>query len=197
MFNKINENVMFDENGMEFRLAKGFPAKVWCSRDGKHIVRENETGGFRELKQFKNWNGYCRIALYYDNSKRNLLVHRLVALAFGIIDEYYEKVDIDHLSNVRDDNRVENLQALAHAENVAKSLNKPVAFIKGDEILYFRSVKSAAEYFVEKGISKTTLHHTEKNISASSKPYGYEKYYTNAEKFYSNVKYLKMENSND
>jgi len=52
--------------------------------------------------------------------KKKYLVHRLVWVKFrGDIPTHLE---IDHINDIRDDNRLENLQLLTHAENCAKQL---------------------------------------------------------------------------
>lgn len=150
---------MFDENGMEFRLAKGLPAKIWCSCDGKHILRENETRGFRELKQYDHGHGYLYIHIYDRNYQLNLLAHRAIALAFGIISDYCDKVDIDHINNIRNDNRVENLQALTHTENIKKrdtngnANNKRVIYYYDGKLWSFISKTAAAKFFIEEHIA--------------------------------------------
>lgn len=43
--------------------------------------------------------------------------HRLMALAFGIIDDINDERDIDHKNEDKLDNRLENLEAVSHKKN--------------------------------------------------------------------------------
>jgi hypothetical protein len=62
-------------------------------------------------KNKQNINGYYRIW----NNKRNIYWHRVVFEYFnGSIPEGYE---VDHKNNVRDDNRIDNLQLLTNKDN--------------------------------------------------------------------------------
>lgn len=44
-------------------------------------------------------------------------VHRLMALAFGLIDDINDERDIDHINGNKLDNRLENLEAVSHKKN--------------------------------------------------------------------------------
>lgn len=62
-------------------------------------------------KPNKSKNGYCRIK--YNG--KNFQTHRVIFETFvGEIPEGYE---IDHINTIRDDNRLENLRCVTHAEN--------------------------------------------------------------------------------
>lgn len=64
-------------------------------------------------------------------------VHRLVAYGFGLIDSLkYSGNQIDHINEIKTDNRLSNLQVLTNSQNVRKSkggcmnLPKGVSLIK-------------------------------------------------------------------
>lgn len=163
--------------------------RVWCSADGKHIAKWVESSKkFRDYFQ-SNDHGYKTVAIVIDGKKYCTTSHRVIAYCFGILDSLDSKLDVDHINNIRNDNRIENLQAITHAENIAKrdknghALARPVSFFKGKEMLYFNSCTEAAKYFVENGISKGTLASTKVNISLCDYPYGYQKIYADLFEF--------------
>lgn len=68
-----------------------------------------------EMKLYKLRNGYSGIRLS-KTGKKNLLVHRLVAMAF--LDKPIGKDHINHINSIKSDNRVENLEWCTHSENM-------------------------------------------------------------------------------
>ena len=63
--------------------------------------------------------GYFRVSLCKDGKPKQFLIHRLVALAF--LDNADDKSVVDHINNIRTDNRVENLRMATCAENIRNS----------------------------------------------------------------------------
>lgn len=64
-------------------------------------------------------DGYLRIRLVVDGRGKNFLVHRLVAIAF--IENPEEKEEVNHINEIKDDNRVENLEWVTRGENIEHS----------------------------------------------------------------------------
>ena len=63
-------------------------------------------------------DGYEKVSLTDINHKRKTeRIHRLVALAF--IPNPNNLPEVNHINCIRDDNRVENLEWITHAENIA------------------------------------------------------------------------------
>ena len=62
--------------------------------------------------------GYLRVGLNKNNKKKMFLIHRLVALHY--IPNPQNKPEVDHINNITNDNRVENLQWLTGQENIDK-----------------------------------------------------------------------------
>lgn len=78
-------------------------------------VRNKSTG--RLLKPYDN-KGYLQVKLCKNsNNHRVLYVHRLVANAF--IPNPNNYTDVNHINEIKQDNRVENLQWLSHKENMS------------------------------------------------------------------------------
>ena len=63
----------------------------------------------RKLNLFHAPNGYIRRAFWKDGKKKNYQVHRLVAEAF-IPNHYPERIFVNHINHIKDDNRAENLE---------------------------------------------------------------------------------------
>jgi len=73
------------------------------------------------LKQNLSSDKYCFIALNNDKGVRKTLrVHRLVAMAFC---EYKKGCEVNHINNVKTDNRVENLEWVTHKINSKKNFS--------------------------------------------------------------------------
>ena len=68
------------------------------------------------LKPNKNQGGYLQVQLYKNGSRKSPLVHRLVLETYCPIDEM-EKLQCNHLNQIRDDNRLSNLSWCTAKEN--------------------------------------------------------------------------------
>jgi hypothetical protein len=65
--------------------------------------------------------GYLNVKLFKGNTKKTIKVHQLVAMAFlGHISDGSHKIVVDHINNIKTDNRAENLQLLTNRENSSK-----------------------------------------------------------------------------
>ena len=108
------------------------------------------------IKMSKNNNGYLFFNIYNVKRKKNKIYtqHRFVYEVFkGKIPPHLE---IDHLNNLKSDNRIKNLQLLTHKQNIEKSKNKPIISIsiKTGEKRRFDSIKKAG---IELDISKSHI----------------------------------------
>jgi hypothetical protein len=72
----------------------------------------------RILKQ-NNLNGYLKVALCKNGIAKTQIVHILVANAFLDNNKNNGKV-VDHINNIKSDNRLENLQIISQRENCSK-----------------------------------------------------------------------------
>lgn len=68
---------------------------------------------------------YRYICLCVDNNKKTNTIHVLIAIAFLNHKPDGHKIVVDHINNIKTDNRVQNLQLISHRENDSKdSTNK-------------------------------------------------------------------------
>ena len=84
--------------------------------------KKRRTGDYvyweRILKPVYNIDWYHTCLLYNwggKNKRKNVRVHRLVAMAF--IPNEYNKPTVNHINWIRDDNRLSNLEWNTHSEN--------------------------------------------------------------------------------
>ena len=96
--------------GEEIRYNEEY--EVFVSDQGNIFSRSKKRG---KHSICKNNNGYCTFSR--GRHDKYTTVHKLVMKTF---DKYVEGMDIDHINNIRDDNRLCNLQMLSHADNVKK-----------------------------------------------------------------------------
>ena len=149
----------------------------------KHLVfsnyASNKNGDILSLKtkkilsMLKGTNGYLFFKLYDKKLEKpiNYSQHRFVYEVFrGTIPRCFE---VDHINEIKIDNRIKNLQLLSHKNNIEKSKNRPIISINietGKERRY-NSIKTAAiELDISAGnISKVC---SKKGKSLSSKKNG-------------------------
>ena len=78
------------------------------------------------MKMSKNNCGYLYFGIYNKKLKKTKIYtqHRFVYEVFkGKIPSHLE---IDHINNLKIDNRIKNLQLITHKQNIEKSKNKPI-----------------------------------------------------------------------
>ena len=83
-------------------------------------IRNSKTG--RVLKTQPRKDGYVGIQLSKDGKIKNLLTHRLVALAF--IENPSEKPDVDHIDRNKANNSIDNLRWSTTSENLMNSTKR-------------------------------------------------------------------------
>ena len=135
---RIKQRVIFD--GKKFYKHPVFNNYA-ANKNGDVLSLKSE----KILKMEKN-KGYLRFKIYNEKLEKRIsyFQHRFVYEVFkGSITRYFE---IDHVNNVKTDNRIKNLQLLTHKQNIEKSKNKPIISINietGKE-KRFISIKTAS-----------------------------------------------------
>lgn len=136
----------------EWKQIKGYEGFYEVSNEGRvRSVKRSSTRG-KVLKPIYDKDGYTRVCLCKHNIKKTFPVHRLVASAFLQKSDPTYNV-INHKNEIKDDNRVSNLEWCdvrynnnyngMQAKRAAKR-KKPLVAIKGDERIYFSCCKEAA-----------------------------------------------------
>jgi hypothetical protein len=84
-------------------------------------VKSLKWGKERILKTALDSKGYFNVVILKDKKQKSFRIHKLVAMAFlGHTPDGTNKIVVDHINNVRTDNRLENLQLITNRENCCK-----------------------------------------------------------------------------
>ena len=146
-------------------------ANIICSSDGKmyRYTKQSSLVPFIKLTEIckchKNTNGYGYLIGNYtdiDGNKIATSKHRIIAYTFGLIDDIHSPLDIDHINKITDDNRLDNLRAVTHKENLetrenGKKIKATVFGLHNDDgfELVFKSAVEAAQYLIKSKYAKT------------------------------------------
>lgn len=74
------------------------------------------------IKQHKKKNGYLHVKLYKEGKATTFTVHRLVMLSFVGPSE----LTVNHINEIKTDNRLENLEYMTASQNIRYSQARPV-----------------------------------------------------------------------
>ena len=98
-----------------FRLCEGFP-KYEVGSDGSiWSLNYNHSGLRKQLRQYKDEDGYTYIFFVVNRKRYKRIIHRLVLCAF--IPKPSPKHQCNHKNGIRHDNRLENLEWVTSREN--------------------------------------------------------------------------------
>ena len=161
---ELYERIDMEIDGIRYKTIPN--ANVICSSDGR-MYRYTQKSSFVPFnlteicKHQYNSNGYGYLQAafktidgkFYQTSK-----HRVIAYAFGLIDDIHSPLDVDHINKITDDNRLENLRAIPHKENLETRENGKCIIAKskdGSVELEFKSAVDAAKYLIDNKYTKT------------------------------------------
>jgi hypothetical protein len=94
------------------------------------------------LKKLINTDGYFQLGLSIKSVVKIQKIHQLMAIAFLNHTPNKMTLVVDHINNIKTDNRLENLQIVTHRENSSKDSKKikrtsqyiGVSWVKKDKI---------------------------------------------------------------
>jgi hypothetical protein len=131
------------ERKIEWKPIKGYEGLYEVSNNGKVrscdtylmskcgiILKENKGA---KIKSYIT-NGYECVCLYDRKKKigKKFLVHRLVLLSFDI-DNPENKLFVNHINGIKNDNRIENLEWVTHSENMIHSFRVLGNTLRGED----------------------------------------------------------------
>lgn len=97
---------------------EGYEGLYQVSSLGKvRSLPRNTTSG-KILKPITHKNGYLFVVLCKDGKAKLYKVHRLVALAFVPNDDPQYKIEVNHINEKKNDNRVSNLEWCTKSYNI-------------------------------------------------------------------------------
>ena len=110
----INQQIIklideFEKTVFDWRIIKDFPNYRVCKLGLVQNIKTN-----RILKFCKDKKGYLLINLCNNGIAKHMRVHRLVAHAY--LDNPENKLSVDHINNIKSDNRLENLRFASRQE---------------------------------------------------------------------------------
>lgn len=76
-------------------------------------------------------NGYYQLKLYKNKKYKYFKIHQLVAMAFLNHTPCGFELVVDHINNIKTDNKLENLQVITQRENSYKEQGKHTSKYKG------------------------------------------------------------------
>lgn len=101
-----------------WRDIKGYEGYYQVSSCGR--VKSLKYNKEKILKLSQDGGGYYHCDLYLNGNQKTIKVHKLVAIAFLGHKPNGMKIVVDHINNVKTDNRLENLQLISHRKNLSK-----------------------------------------------------------------------------
>jgi len=83
------------------------------------------------LKQFLNKSGYLSVGLWKNGCFKNYHIHKIIAITFLNHKKCKHKEVVDHINDIKIDNRLENLQLVTARFNTRKTQGNYSSIYKG------------------------------------------------------------------
>ena len=91
------------------------------SRIVKHYTGSDKVLKEKILKPGLDGTGYLTVLLTNNNGRTTFKVHQIIAMVFlNHIPDGTHNIVVDHINNIKTDNRLENLQLISHRKNNSK-----------------------------------------------------------------------------
>jgi hypothetical protein len=126
---KENKEVFYFMAEEIFKPIHGYEGHYEVSNMGN--VRSVKFKKEKLLKKSLNTSGYQQVGLHKKGNIKTLQVHQLVAIVFLHHTPCGHNLVIDHINDIKTDNRVENLQIITNRENIFKTQGKYSSQYKG------------------------------------------------------------------
>tara|TARA_R110002126_G_scaffold79354_1_gene196952 strand:+ start:276 stop:752 length:477 start_codon:yes stop_codon:yes gene_type:complete len=102
--------------------------EIWKTIKGYEDYQVSNLGNVKSFKNNKekvlkkpmDGVGYLNVGLFNNGKRKTFKVHQLVAITFLNHAPNGYKMVVDHINNIRTDNRLENIQVITHRENGSK-----------------------------------------------------------------------------
>lgn len=151
----MNE-VLFDESKEVWKDVAGYENLYRVSNMGRIASIRY---GFKVMALVRNPTGYLQIGFRVNNKITRKLVHVIVADAF--LEKCENCTQVDHINNVKYDNRVENLKWISRSDNMKNNYSRGTTTIEklkskgkkielfdrhGNSMGIFPNIRVAAEF---------------------------------------------------
>jgi hypothetical protein len=161
-----------DNNTEIWKEVVGYEGLYWIS----NFARLKNRLGYISNGYLHNKHGYKKVRLYKNRIKKDLFLHRVVAMAF--IENPYNKPVINHIDHNPSNNCVDNLEWCTQKENMMYAskhnrLNRNgVKILDKNTGIVYDSIKLAAEaYNLKPNSLQYTLYRDKNNKSNFAKIY--------------------------
>jgi hypothetical protein len=116
--------VVFDESKEIWKDIPGYEGFYQASNMGRIASIRY---GFRLMSLVRNPTGYLQVAFRINNSIKQGMVHVFIAKTF--LEKCSECTQVDHINNIKSDNRLENLQWISRSDNMKNNYSRGVTSV--------------------------------------------------------------------